>query len=310
MRCGLSPGGREGTASVRTTPHTSKPWTNRGDRGGAPVQITGRMVTIRASTTGHLGYAQRVTQMYSDSFYQKITPGSVHSARQILPIVLNKFPAKSMVDFGCGSGAWLSVAKELGVGHVLGIDGPWAMGSDQLLLGEEFMQADLAKVEPSLPARFDIAMSTEVAEHLPESRAESFIDGLCAASDCVIFSAAVPRQGGVNHVNEQWQSYWAAKFSRRGYGAIDLVRPLVWTDDTIGECYRQNLLVYVKGAAESVTFMDVLHPFYAERGLARKRGRLELIARAVARSSRTMIRSTLTKRDSRGVFARTADGRK
>lgn len=55
--------------------------------------------------------------------------------------------------------------------------------------------------------RFDLAMTIEVAEHLTPVRADSFVEDLTRLSDVVLFSAAIPAQGGINHVNEQWQSY-------------------------------------------------------------------------------------------------------
>jgi hypothetical protein len=35
------------------------------------------------------------------------------------------FTPKSMLDIGCGLGTWLSVAREMGVQDVNGIDGAW-----------------------------------------------------------------------------------------------------------------------------------------------------------------------------------------
>ena len=54
----------------------------------------------------------------------------------------------------------------------------------------------------------------EVAEHLPREKASVFIDTLTKHSGIVLFSAAVPGQGGTYHVNEQWPKYWNELFSR------------------------------------------------------------------------------------------------
>ena len=64
--------------------------------------------------------------------------------------------------------------------------------------------------------RFDLVNCLEVAEHLDASRADSFVDDLCALGDVVVFSAAIPGQGGTHHVNEQFQSYWQERFRRNG----------------------------------------------------------------------------------------------
>ncbi|HTU82550.1 MAG TPA: hypothetical protein VMF61_10495, partial [Candidatus Acidoferrales bacterium] len=95
---------------------------------------------------------------------------------------------------------------------------------------------------------FDLAISLEVAEHLPESSAASFVATLTTLAPAVLFSAAVPFQGGEHHVNERWQSYWAELFERRGYTCVDCVRPRFWNDASIEFWYRQNTLVYVRAA--------------------------------------------------------------
>ena len=89
-------------------------------------------------------------------------------------------------------------------------------------------------------------MTLEVGEHLSPARADSFVEDLTRLSDVILFSAAIPAQGGTNHVNEQWQSYWAEKFSRRGYVTVDCIRPKIWANSAADICYRQNILLYVK----------------------------------------------------------------
>jgi hypothetical protein len=75
----------------------------------------------------------------------------------------------------------------------------------------------------SSPTKSDLAICLEVAEHLSADRGQSLIEDLCALAHVVLFSAAVPRQGGTKHINERWQSYWAAQFRERGYTAYDVV---------------------------------------------------------------------------------------
>ncbi len=96
--------------------------------------------------------------------------------------------------------------------------------------------------------RFDLAMTLEVAEHLTPTRADSFIEDLTKLSDVILFSAAIPAQGGTNHVNEQWQSYWAEKFLRLGYVGIDCIRPAVWENSELDTCRKQNPFIYAKSS--------------------------------------------------------------
>ena len=73
----------------------------------------------------------------------------------------------------------------------------------------------------------------------------SFVEDLTKLSDIILFSGAIPGQGGTNHVNEQWHSYWIEKFLRFGYVAIDCIRPLIWNIHQLDVCYRSGLFLYV-----------------------------------------------------------------
>src|SRR5690606_35475831 len=110
---------------------------------------------------------------------------------------------------------------------------------------ERFRRTDLG-TPISESSRFDLSISLEVAEHLPESRADVFVDNLTRLSDAVLFSAAIPGQGGTGHVNEQWPTYWIERFAARGFRLADVVRPAIWEDDRMPYWYRQNTLLFVK----------------------------------------------------------------
>jgi hypothetical protein len=174
-----------------------------------------------------------------------------------------------VADVGCGSGTWLAVALELGAERVFGFEGDWVKAN---MLDDERIVFSSANLEArvSLHEITDLAISLEVAEHLTPGRAETFVDDLCAISKRVLFGAAIPNQGGVNHLNEQWQSYWAQLFSARGYQPVDVIRPLIWTDEGIPVWYRQNALLYlsrdvfndggISTEVSSTFIMDVVHP--------------------------------------------------
>jgi SAM-dependent methyltransferase len=168
------------------------------------------------------------------------------SAQEVVPYVISIFPdIHSVIDFGCGTGTWLSVFKKCGIEKITGLDGDW-VDKTQLLIDEDcFVEQDLTK-SMNNDEKYDLAISLEVAEHLDEKFADSFLDNLCEKSDLIIFGAAVPNQGGTNHVNEQWQSYWVNKFEMRGYTAIDLLRGKFANNKKVKYFYAQNALVYIR----------------------------------------------------------------
>lgn len=183
----------------------------------------------------------------------------------ILSIILKRFEIKSMVDFGCAIGRWCKVGKDLGIEEVLGLDGEY-INRDALVIDKnEFIGVDLGgRIE--LSKRYDLAISLEVAEHLSEEKSDIFIDNLTHASDCILFSAAVPGQGGDFHVNEQLTSYWQKKFENRGYYLYDYLRPIIWNNNKVMPMYKQNSVLYIKRDKENRNYacndhvIDVVHP--------------------------------------------------
>ncbi|MEP3420327.1 MAG: methyltransferase domain-containing protein [Erythrobacter sp.] len=208
--------------------------------------------------------------LYGTDFHANRDARTRAAARHIIGKVIDWVDPKSACDVGCGVGTWLAVARELGIEDVHGFEGPWAKTANLVLDSDEVSFQNLeAKVEAD--RKFDLAISLEVAEHLDPSRAAGFVGDLCALSDCVMFSAAIPLQGGTGHINEQWQSYWADHFQSKNYIAFDPIRPLIWQDESIAFWYRQNMLVYAREGSEAAaklakvtsgtaTMLDLVHP--------------------------------------------------
>lgn len=180
--------------------------------------------------------------MYDNNFYDIINEGSRTSAEVVVPLVLELFPkVKSVLDVGCGQGVWTKVFKDNGC-KVRGIDGDY-IDLDSLCIDKsEFVAHDLSQ-GGGIHGNYDLAVSLEVAEHLPESSADDFVESLCSAADLILFSAAVPGQGGVGHINEQWPEYWAEKFAKRGYAMSGKLRWSIWQNDLVENWYRNNLML-------------------------------------------------------------------
>lgn len=87
-------------------------------------------------------------------------------------------------------------------------------------------------------------MSVEVAEHLPASRATSFVADLTSLAPLVLFSAAIPHQGGIAHLNERWHDYWADRFGAHDCIPIYCLRLRIWSDPAVAWYYAQNMILY------------------------------------------------------------------
>lgn len=181
---------------------------------------------------------------YDRAFYESLAAGTRSSAAVIVPLLVALVRPTSVLDVGCGTGTWLAAFGAHGVGDVMGVDGG-DLTPDMLEIPEEsFRRLDLGRPF-DLGRRFDLVVSLEVGEHLAPAAAEGFVASLVAHGPVVAFSAAVPHQGGAGHVNEQWPSWWAARFAAHGYEAIDCLRPRLWDDERVAYYYAQNLVLYV-----------------------------------------------------------------
>ncbi|MDO9353070.1 MAG: class I SAM-dependent methyltransferase [Solirubrobacteraceae bacterium] len=183
---------------------------------------------------------------YDANFYDSSATDLGHTSAAAVAAEVSKYVTpKSFVDLGCGNGGWTKAFAALGIEDYLGIDGPWVQPEWLDIPVEHFRQDDLA-VGSSIDREYDLAISVEVAEHLPESSADGFVETITRAAPVVVFSAAIPFQGGTGHLNEQWPSYWAKKFAARGYVAVDALRRPLWDREDIAYFYRQNITFYVK----------------------------------------------------------------
>jgi SAM-dependent methyltransferase len=186
----------------------------------------------------------RPVHEYGPDFYRFLASFALRSARRVIPKLTAAVAVRSVVDFGCGQGAWLSAWGDTGA-SVAGVDGPYTDRSHLLIDPGDFHAADLT-APIDLGRQFDLVQSLEVAEHLPAANAEQFVKTLTAHGPRILFSAAVPGQGGENHVNEQPPDYWRALFRERGYAAFDYLRPLVFEDPAIARWYRFNTIFYIR----------------------------------------------------------------
>ncbi|MCK9424090.1 MAG: class I SAM-dependent methyltransferase [Bacteroidales bacterium] len=186
------------------------------------------------------------------------------AAQEIVPQLIKWFNPKSVIDVGCGLGTWLAIFKQHGVGTVFGIEGNH-INKDLLIIDEsELFIADLENGF-EVNRKFDLAISLEVAEHLSPEAADSFVNALTRLSDYIVFSAAIPGQGGQNHINEQWLDYWQSKFNDKGFLGFDEIRPIFWNNPKVEWWYKQNMVIFIKQDKHSPfihdkNLLNLVHP--------------------------------------------------
>ncbi len=196
-----------------------------------------------------MGYKHRLMKeqkYYTKDFYDGIQDKSYSSAKRILSIVNEYIHPESVIDIGCGAGNWLRVWKEeYGIEKIKGYEGPYLAKAELQIPKDKIIFQDLKLPLPN-EDKYDLAMTLEVAEHLPAENADKFVSTLTTLSDVVLFSAAIIGQEGTYHINEQMPDYWAAKFEQHYFYPFDCIRSKVWNDEAVESWYQQNAILYAK----------------------------------------------------------------
>lgn len=214
------------------------------DAGGGVLVIKGQ----QDSQTGQY--------VHDEAFYRYIQQGATRSARIVVPLIVRSLNVQSIVDVGCGAGAWLSEYHNNGVLQYLGIDGDHLEPNLLQIPSAHFMPLDIS-LPFDLGRRFDLAQCLEVGEHIESSASQTLIANLVKHSDFVLFSAAVPGQGGENHVNEQPYEFWREIFAQYNYSPYDFVRPLLRSERKVEVWYRHNTMLYVSRRASANLSPDI-----------------------------------------------------
>jgi len=187
------------------------------------------------------------------------------SAKELLPKLFEITPFQSVLDIGCGTGSWLKVVEDFGIKDYLGVDGFVCDKSELHIDSSKIIVQDL-NLSFDLQKKFDLVICLEVAEHLRPDSSEKLIENLVRHSDIILFSAAIPSQGGQNHLNEQWtDNYWVNIFKKFNYFPTDLLRSNIWGNQKIHWWYRQNIVLFVNADLnhfnlQKVDFNNYVHP--------------------------------------------------
>ncbi len=184
-----------------------------------------------------------LTQHQYGSSFMGVTSLSRPSAEFIVPLLMKRFPIKSVADFGCAKGTWLSVWQQNGATRIAGFDGDYLRGQPLEIDVDAVQFSDIS--EPiDIGEQFDLVQCLEVAEHVAHTSAPILVQSIVRHGKLVLFSAAPPGQGGEHHVNEQPYAYWRDLFAQHDYVMFDCVRPWIGSEPDVRYWYRYNMFLF------------------------------------------------------------------
>ena len=215
------------------------------------ADIESQTATIGANTSS----------AYTMKFFEERKAETWQAALRIIPYILDVVQPGSVIDVGCATGEFLAAFKKYGIEDIQGIDGAYVQNDLRVIPQDKFIPLDLNRPF-TLDRTFDLAICLEVAEHLLPRSAANFIASLTRLAPIILFSAAIPHQGGTKHLNEQWPEYCANLFKQHGFVPVDALRQKIWLNREIPIVYRQNMLFFCK--EEVLIGNEKLSQAYAE----------------------------------------------
>ena len=200
---------------------------------------------------------------YDRKFFDYVDSGALRSAEIMVSWMFRTMQPMSVLDIGCGRGGWLMKWRDAGCETVAGVDGDYVDLKSLYILKDEFKALNISE-KFDLGRRFDLVQCLEVAEHIAPSASETLVDNITRHSDVVVFSAALPGQGGTQHINERSLEYWRALFRDRGYQAYDCLRPRFSPNKEIEPWYRYNGAIYANAAGANRLPQPIKETFIEE----------------------------------------------
>lgn len=190
-----------------------------------------------------------MNQLYPEDWFAQRKSGDWNAdIRTFCQVIYDSFKPDSVADVGCGIGIYLQLLKEMGAKRVFGLE-----GTDNAL--KQAIVPVIEKHDLRLPFQpkdsFEIVLCLEVAEHIHDVYADTMVNTiveLCQKGGTIIFTAAVPRQGGFHHINLKPRKYWIEKFNTVGCQFKEIL-----TEDIRKELQlkvlpwlKSNLMVFIK----------------------------------------------------------------
>jgi SAM-dependent methyltransferase len=180
-------------------------------------------------------------------FHREVEHSAARSAAVMAKSIQVDLNPRTSVDVGCGTGALLEGLQNEGR-QVFGLEYAESALKNCRERKLDVQKFDLETMPLTDPRTYDVAISMEIAEHLPEKCADRYVSLLTSLSSQIVFTAARPGQGGTDHVNEQPASYWISKFQSQAFEHDEMLSKrwrFAWESSGSVESHcHQNLLIF------------------------------------------------------------------
>jgi SAM-dependent methyltransferase len=158
-------------------------------------------------------YSQFYFATYDAEPYRRDNPTWQRFFGSIADVVVAEISPRTVLDAGCGIGLLVEALRDRGL-DAWGIDvSKYAISQ----VGDDLAKyCRVASITDELDRSFDLIISIEVLEHLPEHLAHTAVANIATHANDVLFSSSPSDFRDPSHQNVQPPGYWVRLFARHG----------------------------------------------------------------------------------------------
>jgi hypothetical protein len=158
--------------------------------------------------------------MYDREFHMSIENDEHPQAVRLADYIATYIRPDSFIDFGCSTGLYLrEVQTRLPATPTIGYE--FSKEAVDNALCKNVYHFDLTTKLGTVKLPNTLGICLEVLEHIDDTHWKEVLENIVNSCDKLIFSAAVPGQGGVGHINCRPKIDWIKRFHELGW-VVDL----------------------------------------------------------------------------------------
>jgi hypothetical protein len=158
--------------------------------------------------------------MYDRDFHKSIENDETPQAIRLAEYIKEHLSPTCFFDFGCSTGTYLYQIKKH-LPNIISVGFEFSDEAVQHAVCSDIIQHDLTTPLTISKSPRTLGLCLEVLEHIEDIHWKSVLENITKNCDRVIFSAAVPGQGGVGHINCRLKIVWIKRFHELGW-VVDL----------------------------------------------------------------------------------------
>ena len=158
--------------------------------------------------------------MYDREFHKTIENDEYPQAVRVGEYISMFLKPASFIDFGCSTGLYLREVQ-MKLPNISAIGFEFSQDAVDSALCKNVYKVDLTESVQIEKIQNTLGLCLEVLEHIEDIHWKEVLTNMTNSCDKLIFSAAVPGQGGVGHINCRPKIDWIKRFHSLGW-VVDL----------------------------------------------------------------------------------------